>query len=160
MLRKLQYPLMFALCMAGLSILLYLARPLLLAVQYNHNALLTIIVGTLRAFEKYGWIFTSLMGVSFCIIAIPEYIGLSIIVSDTVLVVRRGILSSRDSAIPYSKIETIEITEESWQRFLGLATVHIKTSASAEGDTSIYPTSRHFAEQIRTALLARIAPNS
>ena len=134
MLRAIRYPVMFMLFMVCVFVLTHMGRNIL--------------------------IFSFFLSVSFGLIVIPEYVGLCFIVSDRTLVVRRGILSPRDISIPYSKIETVEMTQTPAQHLWGIATVSIKTNTKfALADTTFQLISKESASKLNNALLDRLTPH-
>jgi membrane protein YdbS with pleckstrin-like domain len=70
---------------------------------------------------------------------------------DEDLLVRRGVLFSRLSVVPYGRMQFIDVTAGPVERSFGLATVHLHTAAAAS-DARIPGLAREEAERLRDRL--------
>lgn len=55
--------------------------------------------------------------------------GQGLAVTDTVFAARHGLLRRRLSLVPHAKVQSVRLTQGPWQRFHGLADVHVDTGA-------------------------------
>jgi uncharacterized protein len=72
------------------------------------------------------------------------------------LELRSGVLVRRHTAVPYFRIQQIDVTRGPLERWLGLATLRV-TTASASGSASLPGITVTEAPTVRTELLARTA---
>lgn len=135
-LRKMKYPLVLIVTMFALTVLLHLGHSTLALWQAGASPLAREGAVILYAIQKYGWIFTVLLGVFLGSTVVPEYRGLTIAVGAKALYVRSGVLTYREIAIPYRQIQTINIIEEAGPRLFGLCSLVIVTSARDNAQTN------------------------
>jgi membrane protein YdbS with pleckstrin-like domain len=76
--------------------------------------------------------------------------------TDIALELRYGILVHRHEAVPYFRVQQIDISQGPFDRLLGLATLQV-TTASASGSAGLPGIPADDAPQIRKQLLARAA---
>ncbi|MFH8394537.1 PH domain-containing protein [Streptomyces sp. NPDC018036] len=55
--------------------------------------------------------------------------GYGLAVTDTVFAARRGLLRRRLSLVPHAKVQSVRLTQGPWERFKGLADVHVDAGA-------------------------------
>lgn len=70
------------------------------------------------------------------------------------VLVRRGVLSHRVTAVPYGRMQYVEVSQGPWQRLFGLSSVTFRT-ASAAADVSVPGVSREEARRLREELSRR-----
>ncbi|MFD8654429.1 PH domain-containing protein [Streptomyces mirabilis] len=56
--------------------------------------------------------------------------GYGLAVTDTVFAARRGLLRRRLSLVPHAKVQSVRLTQGPWERFRGVADVHVDTGAN------------------------------
>ncbi len=76
--------------------------------------------------------------------------------TDIALELRYGVLVHRHEAVPYFRVQQIDISQGPFDRLLGLATLQV-TTASASGSAGLPGIPAADAPQIRMQLLARAA---
>ena len=91
---------------------------------------------SLYAVLKYGWFLSSALFVCFGFAGFLEYISTRFTVTDTALTVSTGEINRREIVIPFSQVETINISSTPGLRLLGLSTFVVKTSAQNGVDVS------------------------
>ena len=71
------------------------------------------------------------------------YESYTFLLTDDMIIIEKGVIWKRKNAIPYSRVQNINITHNPLERMLGIATVHIHTAgmgmAYAEGKVSGIP---------------------
>ncbi len=75
-------------------------------------------------------------------------------IADVALELRHGVLTRTHSAIPYFRVQHVDITRGPLERLLGLSTLVVHT-ASAATDATIPGISVHAADSLRDVILAR-----
>jgi Predicted membrane protein len=55
--------------------------------------------------------------------------GYGLAVTDTVFAARHGLLRRRLSLVPHAKAQSVRLTQGPWERFKGLADIHLDTGA-------------------------------
>ncbi len=70
------------------------------------------------------------------------------------LVVRSGIVQKQERAVPYGRIQAININEAPLERLAGIVRVSVETAAGGTADVDIRAVSREDAPQLREALAA------
>jgi putative membrane protein len=68
------------------------------------------------------------------------------------LVVRSGIVQKQERAVPYGRIQAINIQEAPLERLAGIVRVSVETAAGGNADVDIRAVSRHDAPRLREAL--------
>ncbi len=140
--RKLKYPFILICLMIGLTVL------------FSH---MTLPVNIVSSVEKYGWFFSVCFAIFFGLTAIPEYRSVSVSLGEKALLVRIGLLSVAETYVPYNKIETIEIVQDSSMKIFGLASFFVRTSAEADiaqAGPTLEIVDVKFAEELRSYLLS------
>ncbi|MGW8872724.1 PH domain-containing protein [Streptomyces mirabilis] len=56
--------------------------------------------------------------------------GYGLAVTDTVFAARHGLLRRRLSLVPHAKVQSVRLTQGPWERFRGVADVHVDTGAN------------------------------
>ncbi|MFF4725236.1 PH domain-containing protein [Streptomyces mirabilis] len=56
--------------------------------------------------------------------------GYGLAVTDTVFAARHGLLRRRLSLVPHAKVQSVRLTQGPWERFKGVADVHVDTGAN------------------------------
>lgn len=163
MLRKMKYPLILVLLMIAISGALHYGSLPLSHLLGGHAELLKKTMVVLNGIQKYGWIFTVLLGFFLALSVVPEYRGLTITVGDKALAVRGGVITYQEIAIPYRQIQTINIVEEAMPRLFGLCSLVIVTSAqnnmqteNDESEALIELIHKSLAVELRDAILSRL----
>ncbi|MGW0907523.1 PH domain-containing protein [Streptomyces sp. NPDC002853] len=66
--------------------------------------------------------------------------GYGLTVTDTVFAARHGLLRRRLSLVPHAKVQSVRLTQGPWERFKGVADVHVDTGADKTVTARLRPT--------------------
>lgn len=113
--------------------------------------------GVQLLFGVIGWVALGAVGVVTLIrlVLVPRQVGaIGYVLRDDDLVVRRGILFSRLVAVPYGRMQLIDVNRGLVARVLGLAELRLVTAAAASNVTIPGLTEQEAAD-LRDALVAR-----
>ena len=84
------------------------------------------------------------------------YESYTFLLTDDMIIIEKGVIWKRKNAIPYSRVQNINITHNPLERMLGIATVHIHTAgmgmAYAEGKVSGIP----FPDELSEIILRKV----
>jgi uncharacterized protein len=109
---------------------------------------------------RWGWLitlgFVVLMAISAGWYAPARYARWRWRLTDLALELRHGVVVHQQEAVPYFRIQQIDVTQGPVDRLLGLATLQV-TTASASGSVALPGIAAGDAPGIRAELLARAA---
>ncbi len=84
------------------------------------------------------------------------YYSYTFLLTDDMIIIEKGVIWKRKNAIPYSRVQNINITHNPLERMLGIATVHIHTAgmgmAYAEGKVPGIP----FPDELSEIILRKV----
>ena len=84
------------------------------------------------------------------------YESYTFLLTDDMIIIEKGVIWKRKNAIPYSRVQNINISHNPLERMLGIATVHIHTAgmgmAYAEGKVSGIP----FPDELSEIILRKV----
>jgi uncharacterized protein len=117
------------------------------------------VVGVL-VLGRWGWLitlgFVVLIAISVGWYAPARYARWGWRVADLALELRHGVIVHQQEAVPYFRIQQIDVMEGPVDRLLGLATLQV-TTASASGSVALPGIAASDAPALRAELLARAA---
>jgi len=118
---------------------------------------------SIYAIIKYGWLLSSILFVCFAIAAYFEYRSIKFTITDSSFAVSSGLVTRKEIVIPFSKIETVNLSTTPALRIFGLCSFVIKTSAQngagvpsseSEPDAILPAISESLAKEIQTSILS------
>jgi membrane protein YdbS with pleckstrin-like domain len=84
------------------------------------------------------------------------YSSYTFLLTDDMIIIEKGVIWKRKNAIPYSRVQNVNITHNPLERILGIATVHIHTAgmgmAYAEGKVPGIP----FPDELSEIILRKV----
>ena len=84
------------------------------------------------------------------------YESYTFLLTEDMILIEKGVIWKRKNAIPYSRVQNVNITHNPLERILGIATVHIHTAgmgmAYAEGKVSGIP----FPDELSEIILRKV----
>ncbi len=129
----------------------------------SHSFVFHYLAVVLYAVVKYGWIIALLLFFWFAISALVEYKNTLFTLSDSAFSVSSGTVTRNEITIPYSHIETINLSNSPSLRMFGLCSFVVKTSAQngagvssaqAEPDAILPAISMSLAKEIQNHILS------
>ena len=83
----------------------------------------------LYAILSYGWVLSGILFVCLGVTGIMEYNSTKFILTNSALTVSSGMMTHKEMTIPFSQVDTMNITDNPTLRMFGLCSFVIKTSA-------------------------------
>ncbi len=101
----------------------------MLAFFASHSVILHYFAVSAYAVLKYGWVLTSALFVCFGFAGFLEYNSTKFTLTNSSITVSTGTVTHKEIIIPFSQVETINISDNPTLRMFGLCTFVVKTSA-------------------------------
>lgn len=119
------------------TLIYYLYRNTLLGVIL---LIVSFVIGTIN--PDIGLISSALMVLSFFIIIVGairgwiKYVSCTFVLGEYALIIRRGILSKRETSIPYRQIQNVDISQSFSNRMMGVSKLVILTAGHDDNDNT------------------------
>jgi uncharacterized membrane protein YdbT with pleckstrin-like domain len=106
----------------------------------------------------FGGTLFCLLVIAYCILWVRLF-GFKL--KDTEVEIEQGVISKSYDAVPYSRIQNVNITRTIFERILGISTVRAETAGANTGTEAVIPgVDANTAEDIRTKISEKIHNDS
>ncbi len=111
--------------------------------------------GQMRSFVVFLWIFAGLIVVAVATYAVVQWLCFRFLIARDRLFVRRGFIRKSTLDMPFDRVQGMNVERSLVDRIVGLVTVTLDTSGSAQAEGSLPSVRTEVAQRLRTQVARR-----